>query len=207
MNVVYENPFLVVVGCCLEKNARWHWCIFKGCICLRQHKNDRTKIGHVAFVHTATRVRIQQYPEKKKHMRKSKATESKMTQMIPCLLTWEEDSHLFPTLSWHGGWSNWWDLQLNISDPSKKPYFVLKNLVLDRIDVRVSHLNTGNLVWGGSYFFANRVGRYIPRKLKGGGIFHGSPKIPKIGKRETIKKNMQFGVFQTLPPPSLNIAP
>ena len=130
-----------------------------------------------------------------------------MTQMIPCLLTWEEDSHLFPTLSWHGGWSNWWDLQLNISDPSKKTYFVLKNLVLDRIDVWVSHLNTGNLVWGGSYFFANRVGRYIPRKLKGGGIFHGSPKIPKIGKRETIKKNTQFGVFQTLPPPKFKHSP
>lgn len=47
--------------------------------------NNRTKIGHVAFVHTATRVRIQQLSGK--NMRKSKATESKMTQMIPCLLT------------------------------------------------------------------------------------------------------------------------
>ena len=145
-------------------------------------------------------------------MRKNKATESKMTQMIPCLLAWEEDSHFFShaQLTWRMVQLMRWDLQLNISDPSK-PYFVLKNLVLDRIDVWVSHVNTGNLVWGGSYFFANRVERYIPRKLKGSGIFLGNPKIPKLEKEKPLTQTTQFWVFQTLPPPppapSLNIAP
>ena len=50
-------------------------------------------------------------------------------------------------------------------------------------------------------FFANRVGRFTPQKLKGGGIFHGEPENTQNWKKRNINTNPRsFGFSKRYPP-------
>lgn len=109
----------------------------------------------------------------------------------------------FPTPSWHGGWSNWWDLQSNVSDPSK-PYFVLKYLIFNRIDVRiyigVSNLNAGNLIMEFPTFLPTGLDLTPPENSRGVVFAIGTRRYPKLERRNINTNPRSFELSKLCPP-------